>query len=687
MKKQFMYFSFLVFILLLSPMVVHADYQAKFVADGKCTLNKNATGNCYYADTTFKTLVNKGFWLDTGDEVTVITSKNPVNAPTSGNGSECEGTYSYVKLIYKNNPYYGYACTANIKVANVTDEIKKELEEAGFPESYWDDLAILKEAHPTWKFIAIPTELDFQTAVDNMDVGSKSLYQSTSSNTQGYLSTKEENYNWDTDTFKVYDGKNWYAANNQTIAYYLDPRNFLSDSYIFQFEALNYLENVHTLETVENILGTSYISKFATDFFEAGVYYQVNPLHLATRSLVELGSGTEPNLAISGKSVTVDGKTYSGFYNFYNIGAYAGTNAAQLAVAYAGTAGSYGRPWNTEKKAIYGGAEFIEFGYVNRGQFNTYFEKWNTIYNYSKKNGISNPAPNYTHQYQQSVFAPSVEAENSYRARVKSGSEVMNEAYIFYIPVYKNMPASTSLPTQGNPNNRLKTINIDDKKIDGYSSSNFNYNITVPTETDKIKLTATTINSAATVSGTGTISLNEGENKVELKVKAQNGNMQTYTINITRTPTDVPIVYPTVSEIMKDTPYVLRNNYIHNFSISTKVTTLKEQITKISPTAVVTVSANNKEKTTGNIQTGDTITVISGEDKAIYTAVIYGDINGDNSISVLDLLKAQKHILGFSSLSGASKEAADINKDGQITVLDLLKIQKHILGYSAISQK
>ncbi len=686
MKRQFIYFLFLVLILCLTPVSVKADYKAKFIADGKCKLHDNASGNCFYKDTTFSSLVKGTYWIDTGDEVTVITSKNPVPAPTSGNGSECKGTFSYVKLVYKNNPYYGYACTANIKAADVSDELKQEFQTAGFPESYWYDLSILKQAHPTWQFIAIPTELDFQTAVNNMDVGNKSLYQSTSSLTQGYLSTKEENYNWDTDKFKAYDGSNWFAANNQTIAYYMDPRNFLSDMYIFQFEALNYLENVHTLDIVENILGNSYISKFSKDFFEAGIYYKVNPLHLATRSIVEVGSGTSPNVAISGKPVTVDGETYVG-YNFYNIGAFSGSNAAQLGVKYAATGSTYGRPWTTEKKAIFGGAEFIELGYVSRGQFNAYFEKWNTIYNYSIKNGVNNPAPNYTHQYQQSVFAPMVEAERSYRARVNSDADVMDEAYIFYIPVYKNMPASTSMPAQGNPNNRLKSITIDGKSINGYSSSTFSYKLTVPTETSSVKITATTINSAATVSGTGTVSLKEGENKVELKVKAQNGNLQTYTIEITRTPSNEPIVYPKVSEIMSKTTYVLRNNYIYNFNISTKVTDLKEQITKLSSTAVVTVVSNNKEKTSGNIQTGDTITITSGDDKVTYTAVIYGDINGDNSITVLDLLKVQKHILGSSTLNGASKEAADVNKDGNITVLDLLKVQKHILGDSAISQK
>lgn len=686
MKRQLLYFTFLTFILLFYPVIVKADYKAKFIADGKCKLHDKASGNCFYQDATFSSLVKGTYWIDTGDEVTVITSKDLVNAPKSGNGSECKSTFAYVKLVYNNNNYYGYACSDNIKAGNVSDELKKEFQEAGFPESYWNDLSVLKQAHPAWTFIAIPTELDFQTAVNNMDYGSKSLYQSNSSSTQGYLSTKEENYNWDTDTFHKYDKGNWYAASNQTIAYYMDPRNFLSDMYIFQFEALNYLEGVHTMEIVTNILGDSYISKFATDFYDAGLHYKVSPVHLASRSIVEVGSGKKPNMAISGETVTVNGKTYTGYYNFYNIGAFAGDNAAQLGVAYAAGSGSLGRPWNTERKAIFGGAEFIENGYVSRGQFNIYFQKWNTIYNYSIKHGITNAFLNYTHHYQQSVFAPSVEAERAYRARVNSEKDVMNAPYIFYIPVYENMPTSTSMPAKGNPNNRLKAINIDDKKIDNYASSTFEYKITVPTEKDTIKLTASTINSAATVTGTGTIALKEGENKVELKVKAQNGNMQTYTILITRTPSEVPIVYPKVSEIMAETPYVLRNTYIHNFSLGTKTNDFKEAIMKISPTAKVTVTKNNKEKTTENIQTGDVITIISGEEKLSYTVLIYGDINGDSSISVLDLLKVQKHILGSSKLSGAEKEAADINKDGNVTVLDLLKVQKHILGSSAISQ-
>ena len=132
MHKRKFYLGFLLFVFLLFPVIVKADYKAKFIADGKCPLHKNATGNCFYADTSFDKLVDKTYWLDTGDEVTVITSKDLVKAPKSGNGSECKSTFAYVSLVYKNTTYKGYACSDNIKVAHVSDELKKEFQEAGF---------------------------------------------------------------------------------------------------------------------------------------------------------------------------------------------------------------------------------------------------------------------------------------------------------------------------------------------------------------------------------------------------------------------------------------------------------------------------------------------------------------------------------------------------------------------------
>ena len=307
MKQKTYWFLFFV-LFLLSPLVVKADYQARFVATGTCSLSSSSTGNCVYKDTKFKSVVTGVYWLDTGDEVTVIESVKPVAAPTSGTGSECKSTYSYISTVYKNVTYKGYVCTDNLKTVNLTDEVKKELSDAGFPESYWESLALLKEMHPTWHFVAIPTNLRFSTVVDNEDSGNKSLIQSTSSSTQGYLSTATGNYNWNSDTFTVYDGSSWYAANDETIAYYLDPRNFLADAYIFQFESLSYTEGVQTEGAVKALLGSAYISKFADLFMKAAIETGVNPIYLASLSRQEMGSSKEAGMAVSGEQFTYDGK-------------------------------------------------------------------------------------------------------------------------------------------------------------------------------------------------------------------------------------------------------------------------------------------------------------------------------------------------------------------------------------------
>ena len=69
-----------------------------------------------------------------------------------------------------------------------------------------------------------------------------------------------------------------------------------------------------------------------------------------------------------------------------------------------------------------------------------------------------------------------------------------------------------------------------------------------------------------------------------------------------------------------------------------------------------------------------------------YTLVLYGDVNGDGKISLVDLLRVQKHLLNTSRLSGAYKTAADVSKDGSLTILDLLRVQKHLLGTTKIKQ-
>lgn len=69
-----------------------------------------------------------------------------------------------------------------------------------------------------------------------------------------------------------------------------------------------------------------------------------------------------------------------------------------------------------------------------------------------------------------------------------------------------------------------------------------------------------------------------------------------------------------------------------------------------------------------------------------YACIVYGDINGDGQVDIVDMLYMKRHILGTSSLNGLREIAADVNKKGGIDIVDMLYMKRHILGRSYISQ-
>lgn len=114
----------------------------------------------------------------------------------------------------------------------------------------------------------------------------------------------------------------------------MDPRNFLYEDYIFQFEELGYNAELHTISGVNSILANckylhgnsiNYIDtngkqatinkSYAQIIMEAGKTYNVSPYHLASRILQE--QGTTGTAMVSGNY----NSTYRGYYNFFNIGA------------------------------------------------------------------------------------------------------------------------------------------------------------------------------------------------------------------------------------------------------------------------------------------------------------------------------------------------------------------------------
>ena len=122
-------------------------------------------------------------------------------------------------------------------------------------------------------------------------------------------------------------------SSRQAVEFAMDPRNFLNEIRIFQFEGLSYSEQTNNLESIEKILyGTefynkkvSYVTsngqtinmseKYSDLILKGGKTSYVSPYHLASRIKQEVG----PFLTHSSISGTVQG--FEGLYNFYNIGA------------------------------------------------------------------------------------------------------------------------------------------------------------------------------------------------------------------------------------------------------------------------------------------------------------------------------------------------------------------------------
>lgn len=425
-------------------------------------------------------------------------------------------------------------------------EFEASLSNQDFPESYKSYLRELHMEYPHWQFEAYQTGLDWNVAIANQNKIGKNLI--TNSKNIGWKSIDTGAYNWKTDKFIPYDGSTWVTASKEAIEYYMDPRNFLTKSGIFQFELLCYKREYQTKDGVESILLNTalynmpytYIDEFTNEeitttygdtFIKGAEVSQVSPYHLVTRVKQEVVTGrTTLSSSVSGN---VSG--YQGYFNFFNIGATHSTGAGG-AVAnglnYAKNGSSslitnelYMIPWDSPYKAIVGGSNFIGSSYINRGQDTVYLQKFNVT-----------PVSTHSHQYMANVEAAKAEASKTYAGY----SAMMNIPIVFRIPVYSNMPEYQSpQPVLAlNPNNWLKSLSVDGYeltptfKIEDLEGTG--YNLIVPGNIEGVNLSATAVSTKATISGNGYIPLNVGNNQVTIMVTAENQDVREYTINIVR---------------------------------------------------------------------------------------------------------------------------------------------------------
>ena len=326
----------------------------------------------------------------------------------------------------------------NVKATTMADGIEN------FPESYQPYLEELKKKHPNWTFTALYTSLDWNYVIQNENIFGKNLVPK--SYHDRWKNTNPGEYNVEVDA-------GWVDCSKQSLLYTMDPRNFLNESRIFQFEELSFNSNSNSVEGIEKILyGTefynqivSYLTssgstvtmnkKYSDLIYSAGIQSKVSSYHLASRIKQEVG----PFLSHSSISGKVAG--YEGLYNFYNIGATSSSEPMGAIInglkyardgngASEATKTKYLIPWNTKERAITGGGIFIGSSYINIGQNTIYLQKFHVH--------DTNKGELFWHQYMTNVLAPYSESNIIYKGYANSNLLDLNINFI--IPVYDNMP-------------------------------------------------------------------------------------------------------------------------------------------------------------------------------------------------------------------------------------------------------
>lgn len=486
----------------------------------------NMTGSCTADVLNVRSGAGTGYsktgTVSYGDSLTILSET------TDSSGAKwyrisCGNVTGYVSAAY-------VQLTSSGSQGSSDADFESYMTKQGFPESYKPYLRTLHEQHPKWIFTAQKLGVDWNTALKEECVVGRNLVHSSA--LASWKSMEKGAYDFNGGYWYGLDGS-WVAASKEIIMYYMDPRNFLNDTYIFMFENQSYNSSYQTESGVKTILADTFMSgsytcpdtkkkyTYSQTFMDAAKKSGVSPYHLASRCRNEQGvNGAPQSLG------TVKG--YENYFNFFDIQAYATSTmtAAEMGCKYAKTTNpTYLLPWTNQYKSIVGGSIFLGTGYITKGQDTLYLQKFDMV---DGGNGL------YYHQYMTCVFGQANEAislKNAY------SQDILNSAMEFKIPVYNNMPDKLCpKPTSsGDNNNYLKSLSVSgtsiSPKFDKFTTS---YTAKVNAEVSSVTVNANPLGKSAKVSGNGKVSLKTGENTIKVTCTAASGVKRTYTIKITR---------------------------------------------------------------------------------------------------------------------------------------------------------
>ncbi|MBQ3409414.1 MAG: hypothetical protein IJH12_09455 [Clostridia bacterium] len=324
-------------------------------------------------------------------------------------------------------------------VANEADNyVADDLEAFKEYPGYYEYLSKLKKQHPNWSFKMYKTGEDFQNCVD------KSNNANAVSVPAGW---GKEWYSYDENGALIFiDSGPWYKASRECTAAMMDPRNFLNEAQIFQFEVPKRTAENVSLEDVKKVFSDvkwanadkfSYMDtnknivtldkSFAELLYDVCIEYNFNPLQAASSIKIEQGNGDVPG-AMTGRG-TIPG--YEGLYNYGNIGAYAYAYSDIESAGECGLIRARSEGWDSPEAAIRGYIEHEISKFVEGGRDCKYLKKFDLA------NGWEIYMSNFLGAYNEADV-------------VYSGAN-LDAPYEFKIPVFENMPENLcELPAEPN---------------------------------------------------------------------------------------------------------------------------------------------------------------------------------------------------------------------------------------------
>jgi len=588
----------------------------------------------------------------------------------------------------------GWVSSSYIKVTETVVEDDKDfdayLTAQGFPESYKAQLQALHAKYPNWVFQAQHTNLTWDEVIKAESSLAKNLVHAGAPTS--WKSMQNGAYNWETGEWVVFDSGGWVAASTEVIQHFMDPRNFLDETTIFQFLRQSYNASEYNETQLAEIkagltkmVSNTFLKGMCDDrpyidvIMEVAANKGVSPYVLASMMIQEMGVNGDSN-SMSG---TLPG--YEGYYNYFNVAAYKTETltAIQKGLTYAMGSGSYGRPWNTRYKSIAGGAEYYAEGYVKKGQDTMYLKKFNV-----------QGSNLYGHQYMTNVQGASSEGKHmakAYDENARQGS------LVFKIPVYKNMPETAcARPTDNrNPNYMLKSLGVSGYSLTPtFSMHETSYSLIVPNSASTVTINAQAIAGTTTITGAGSKNLNVGSNTFNITSTAENGTKKVYTVTIVRQegvapePPQEPSDPSTTPSISSQSYKVNSDNTITGITSTITAGDFKTKFAITNGEVKITTTNGTVKSSTANVGTGDQVRVYdsAGVCKLTYTVVVYGDADGDGKTGTTDYVQIRKQILGTYSMGTYNKKAADTNRNGKVDTADYVQVRKHILGDYKIQQ-